>query len=390
VRTAATRSAGRESARKIEKEDLMEKRYLPGVRFAVFLVALLLAVFAAGCGGDEGEEAAPADTGAATDTAGEEQVEIDKIAIVAPEKANDYGWNQQGVEGARQAAESIGAEIEVADGAGYEDVSPILRQLVDGGADFIIAQASGYNTAAPEVAQETSVPVVTYDKPDNTTPGLVADISTSAYQGGYLAGVLAGNMTQTNTLGIVESADDTNWHKQAGGFVEGARSVSPDVQFRLAQVGQAGYADAAGGRRVTNSVIAGGADIVFGMGDGSTFGMIQAVETAEPPSGADQVWFIDVIGDKTSIDEQGVLLSSVLWDFTGTFEQALEDIQNGTFGEQGYDLNVENGGMSLLQTDHIPDDVWAEVEAAKAGIIDGSVEVPVTATKEELDALIKG
>jgi simple sugar transport system substrate-binding protein len=255
---------------------------------------------------------------------------------------------------------------------------------------LIIAQASGYNTAAPEVAQETGVPVVTYDKPDNTSPGLVADISTSAYQGGYLAGVLAGNMTQTNTLGIVESADDTNWHKQAGGFVAGARSVNPDVRFRLAQVGQAGYADAAGGRRVTNSVIAGGADIVFGMGDGSTFGMIQAVETAEPPAGADQVWFIDVIGDKTSIDKEGVLLSSVLWDFAGTFEQALADIQSGTFGEQGYDLNVENGGMSLLQTDHIPEDVWAEVEAAKAGIIDGSVEVPVTATKEELDALIKG
>jgi simple sugar transport system substrate-binding protein len=83
-------------------------------------------------------------------------------------------------------------------------------------------------------------------------------------------------------------------------------------------------------------------------------------------------------------------LSSVLWDFSGTFEQALEDIQDGTFGDEGYDLNVENGGMSLLQTDHIPDDVWAEVEDAKEGIIDGSVEVPVTATKEELDALIAG
>jgi basic membrane protein A and related proteins len=368
----------------------MEKRYVLGVRFALMLAALLLAVFAAGCGGDEGDEGTPAATGAGTDTGGGAQVEIDKIAIVAPEKANDYGWNQQGVEGARKAAESIGADIEVADGAGYEDVTPILRQLADGGADFIIAQASGYNTAAPEVAQETEVPVVTYDKPDNTTPGLVADISTSAYQGGYLAGVLAGKMTKTNTLGIVESADDTNWHKQAGGFVAGARSVNPAIKIRLAQVGQAGYADAAGGRRVTNSVIAGGADIVFGMGDGSSFGMIQAVETAEPPSGADQVWFIDVIGDKTSIDKEGVLLSSVLWDFSGTFEQALEDIKNGTFGEEGYDLNVENGGMSLLQTEHIPDDVWAEVEDAKAGIIDGSVEVPVTPTKGELEALIKG
>ena len=58
------------------------------------------------------------------------------------------------------------------------------------------------------------------------------------------------------------------------------------MKFRFAQIGQAAYADAAGGKRVTQSVIAAGADIVFGMGDGSSFGMLQAVETANPPAGA--------------------------------------------------------------------------------------------------------
>ncbi len=136
-------------------------------------------------------------------------------------------------------------------------------------------------------------------------------------------------------------------------------------------------------------MISGGADVVFGMGDGSSFGMLQAVETATPPAGADQVWFIDVIGDKTSIDEQGVLLSSVIWDFTPIFEQAIADIQAGTFGEQGYDLNVSNG-ISLLQTDKIPDDVWAEIEDAKAAVADGSVEIPLTPTLDDVNALVEG
>ena len=57
--------------------------------------------------------------------------------------------------------------------------------------------------------------------------------------------------------------------------------------------------------------------------------MLQAVETAKPPAGADKVWFIDVIGDKTAIDEQGVLLSSVIWDFTEIFTQAIADIEAG-------------------------------------------------------------
>ena len=36
--------------------------------------------------------------------------------------------------------------------------------------------------------------------------------------------------TKTGTLGIVISADDANWHKQAGGFVAGAQSVEPGHQ----------------------------------------------------------------------------------------------------------------------------------------------------------------
>ncbi len=383
----------------------MSKRRLIWLTGLVVLVAAL--GLAAGCGGDEEaappaeappaetEEAPPAETEEAPPAeTGEEEpappaVTITKMGIVAPEKANDYGWNQQGVEGAQAAADSIGAELLVADGAGYEDVTPILQQLADDGAQFIVAQASGYNTAAPEFAAETGIPVVTYDKPDNTTPGLVADISTSSQQGAYLAGILAARMSQTGTIGIVESADDTNWHKQSGGFVAGARSVNPDIEVLITQIGQAEYADAAGGKRVTESVIAGGADVVFGMGDGSSFGMLQAVETATPPEGADKVWFIDVIGDKTEIDEQGVLLSSVLWDFTQIFEQALADIAAGTFGNQGYDLNVSNG-ISLLKTQYIPDDVWAEIETAQAGIADGSIEIPLTPTLDDVNALIGG
>ena len=154
------------------------------------------------------------------------------------------------------------------------------------------------------------------------------------------------------------SADDMNWHKKSGGFIAGARAVNPDIKVLYAQIGQAGYADAAGGKRVTASVIAGGADIIFGMGDGSSFGMMQAVETATPPSGADKVWFIDVIGDKSSIDKKDIYLSSVLWDFTQIDTQAIADIQNGTFGQKGYYLDLDNG-MGLLQTDVIPADVWS-------------------------------
>jgi simple sugar transport system substrate-binding protein len=311
-----------------------------------------------------------------------------KMGIIAPEKANDFGWNQQGVEGAKAAAASVGATIEVADGAGYDDPGPILRQLADGGALFIVAQASGYNTAAPKFATENKIPVVVYDDPTATKAGLVADIETNSQNGAYLAGVLAAKASKTGKLGIVISADDTNWHKQAGGFVAGAKSVNPAVKFVQATIGQAGYADAAGGKRVTLTLISGGADVIFGMGDGASFGMLAAVETAKPPAGADKVWFIDVIGDKTSVDTKGVLLSSVLWNFQGTFEQAIADINAGTFGNKGYTLDVVNDGISLLKTKNISDDAWTAVQTALTGIKGGTITVPLTPKQADVDALI--
>ena len=187
---------------------------------------------------------------AAAPAAAQENV-VEQIGYVAPEAATDYGWNEQGAAGATAAAESVGAELIMNDGAGYEDVTPVLNQLQEDGADFIIAQASGYNTAAPAFSAASGIPVIIFDDPGATTEGLVANVSTDSQEGGYLAGVLAANMTQTGQLGIVISADDVNWHKQAGGFVAGAQSVNPEIVFHQAQIGPADYANQEGGNQVT-------------------------------------------------------------------------------------------------------------------------------------------
>ena len=342
-------------------------------------VAVIAALGITACGDDDSS----ADTSSAPAAASA----VSKIGIAAPEKGNDYGWNQQGVESAQRAATAAGAEIEVADGIGYDNVEPVLRRLAQSGSKLIIAQASGYNTIAPKVATQFKVPTIVYDAPNARVDGVVADVETSSQQGAYLAGILAARTTKTGTLGIVISAADTNWFKQAGGFVAGARSVTPDVKFRFAQIGQAGYADSAGGKRVTAQVIAAGADVVFGMGDGASFGMLQAVETAKPPAGASKVFFIDVIGDKTKVDKKGVLLSSVLWDFTDIFNKAIADVGAGTFGAANYDLTVANG-ISLLKTDKAPAEVWTEIDTAQKGIADGSIKVPLTPTRAALDKLI--
>ena len=120
-------------------------------------------------------------------------------------------------------------------------------------------------------------------------------------------------------------------------------------------------------------MISAGADVVFGQGNGSSFGMIEACETTSTDA-VPHAWFIDVIGDKTELD-QGHLLSSVLWNMVPVYSAMIEDLKTGTFGTKSYAISLADDSVQLLHTSHIPDDVWAEVMAVRDQINAGDVTV---------------
>ena len=165
----------------------------------------------------------------------------------------------------------------------------------------------------------------------------------------------------------------------------GVHSVNPKVKIRFAEIGPAAYDDSAGGKRVALTLISAGADVVFGMGDGASFGYLQAISNA---SAGHKVWYIGDIGDMTPIDRKHVVLSSELWNFTGAFTQALQDIKSGTYGHHGYNLDLANGGISLLKTSYIPANVWSEIQSAQQKIISGQLNVPVATTLPQVKALV--
>src|SRR5215470_9247799 len=273
--------------------------------------------------------------------------DVKKIAIMTPEEPNDQGWNQQGYDAAKAVAEKYGLEFMPATGLGYGDVHPQARELADDGASLIIAHASGYNTAVPEVGAEKKVPVAIVDKEGTGQPGVLADYTLSGHEGSYLAGALAAKMSKSKTVGIVVSGEPPSWNSQSAAFANGVKATDPSVKIHYAVIGPAAYSDAAGGKRVTEQLIAAGSDVIFGQGDGASMGMLQAVDNGKSTSGG-KVWFIDVIGDKTSIDKQNSLLSSVVWDLTPLYSEMVEDLKADKFGTHEYSLALKDGSIKLL------------------------------------------
>ena len=301
---------------------------------------------------------------------------VNMVSIVTPASRTNQAWDQQGVDNLTTMGEEMDFEVEVAENAGYDDITPILQDLVDDGSDMIICHAAGYQTVCPEYAAQSGVPVVVIENPGAVSAGLVSDIETQAQEAAYLAGVLAGKESKSGTVAIVVTGEPPTWNYMTVGFAEGLHSVRPDATLLYISVGEASYDDAPNAKRVTETVLAGGADIVFGMGDGAAFGMIQAIRefNAQRPA-EEQARFIDVIGDKSDSEAKDFLLTSVLFDYTGVYRELVEDIEAGQFGRV-LTMDVENNGVRLLEPpiDVNPDSLKL-VEETRDKIIAGDITV---------------
>ncbi len=299
----------------------------------------------------------------------DEPKNIKIFAILTPEQGTDFGWNQQGLVAAQEVAEKMGLQVIVAQGLGYGDIRSSIRELVADGAEFILAHAGGYNTAGAEIAKETNVPVAIVDQPQLAQKNLIADYTGSGHEAAYLAGYLAAKMTRSNIIGIVTSGEPPAWNAHSHAFIKGAQHHNPDIKIHYAVIGPAAYADATGAKRVTETVIAAGADVILGQGNGSSFGMLQAIETNEAKDGG-KVWFIDVIGDKSPIDK-GHLLSAVVWDFVPVFTKLIGDLHNETFGQNLYELTLKDKSTYLLKSPYIPESIWNDVMKLQDEIVQG-------------------
>jgi len=305
------------------------------------------------------------------------------VGLTLPEAGTDKGWNEQGKVGLEIVAKKYGFKIELAEALGYGDIKPTLRDMVKKGCELIICHASGYQTVAPEIARETGVKVTTVENHRDVTAGLISDIDTQPQGGSYLAGWLAGQMTRSNIVGIVASGEPPTWNRMSAGFAQGLKASNPNSKLIYSVIGEAAYADAAGGKRNTQDQIAVGADVIFGMGDGASFGMLQACTTKKAKDGG-KAWFIDVIGDKRSIDKADVLLSSVIMDMSVVYEEVIKSYMNGTFGQQHW-VSMDNGAVYLLELNKaVPNSLRTELKSIEKNIVAGKIKVVDVPTAVDL------
>jgi basic membrane lipoprotein Med (substrate-binding protein (PBP1-ABC) superfamily) len=185
----------------------------------------------------------------------------------------------------------------------------------------------------------------------------------------YLAGMLAGGLTKSNTIGVVGAMPIPEVNRIVNAFVLGAKETNPDATVKVSFINS--FFDPATAKQAAQAQLDAGADVLFAERDG----VIAAAKEANVP-------VIGMMVDQQDEAPQNVV-TSLVWHMLPTVMAVVEQAKGSPAAEDlGKYSFMKEGGSELapINTDivgGVPDDLVQQVEDKKAAIMDGSFSTPV-------------
>ncbi len=158
-----------------------------------------------------------------------------KVGFVYVAPLTDAGWVHQHDEGRKAVEAALGAQVKttyvenVPEGA---DAERVIRELAQQGHKLIFTPSFGYMEPTLKVAKD--FPDVKFESITGyKTAANVATANARYYEGRYLAGIVAGRMTQTDMAGYVAGFPIPEVLQGINAFTLGMRSVNPKAQVKV-------------------------------------------------------------------------------------------------------------------------------------------------------------
>jgi simple sugar transport system substrate-binding protein len=338
--------------------DLSKRRLVQWAGVSALAASALLV----GCGKKEEPKKAEAPAAAASAP----KPEPLKAAWIYVGPVGDAGWSFAHDLGRKAVEAKFGDAVKttfvekVPEGA---DAERVIRDLATQGNKIIFATSFGYMDAMLKVAGE--FPDVKFEHATGykTAPNMRI-YDASFYQDTYMAGVIAGKMTKTNTLGFVGSFPIPEVLRNINAFTLGAQSVNPKIKTKVVWVNT--WFDPPKESEAAQSLINQKADVLLQNTDSTA-----VLQTAEKNGKYAFGWDSDMstFGPKAH-------LGSAIVNWAPYYIKAIEELKAGTWKTERTVWGVKEGLNDLIKiADVVPEDAKKRVEEIKAGMKDGSFEV---------------
>ncbi|MCP8937092.1 BMP family protein [Alsobacter sp. SYSU M60028] len=247
------------------------------------------------------------------------------------------------------------------------DYERVMRQYAQEGNDLIVGEAFAVERAARKVAADYPKIAFLMGSSFGPTKPNFAVFDNWIHEPSYLSGMVAGKTTKSNVIGMVGGYAIPEVNRLMHAFMEGAKSVNPNVKFLVSFINS--WYDPPKAKEAAFAMIDKGADILYA----ERFGVTDAAKERK----------VKAIGNviDTAKDYPGVILASALWHMEPTIDRAVKAVTAGTFEpiDYGQFSYMSYGGASLAPLDPalVPADVSALVQAKEKEIADGLFRVDV-------------
>ena len=338
-----------------------------------------LALVAASCGGSDDAADAPAEDAPAEVAAeapadepaepAEEVAEPIKIGIVAPSAENDLAWTQSMVDSVNRVAE--GRDVEVAVSGGLfvvQDAAAAIRGYAEDGFDLVIAHGTQFGAPLQEIADD--FPEVSFALGTSTDffgKDNIYAYSVDAGEGGYVNGVMAAQLTQSNVIGVVGPVPAGDAKLYIDGFVAGAEAQNPDVEVNVNYIDS--FGDVLLASEAAKAFVESGADVLTGTAQMVVGATGIAAEEGIP-------WF----GTQSNQTDLGtdIVVASQVYHWEVVLNTILDQIAGGKLGGEAVVISLSNAGLEMEFNDSYALDagIKASGVATIAGLSDGSITVP--------------
>ncbi|MDH4416527.1 MAG: BMP family ABC transporter substrate-binding protein [Acidovorax sp.] len=329
-------------------------------------VAALSAVAAAalvGCGKKEEPAPAPAPAPAPVAEAPAPKPEPLKIAFAYVGPVGDGGWTFAHDNGRKAIEKEFGDKVvtsfveSVPESA---DAERVLRDLAGQGNKLIFGTTFGYMESMLKVAEDNKGIKFEHATGYKTAENM-RTYDSRTYEGAYMAGVIAGAMTKSNTLGVVGSVPIPEVIRNINSFTLGAQSVNPKIKTKVVWVNE--WFSPPKETEAATSLINGGADVLFQNTDSPA-----VLKTAQEKGKRAFGWDSDM----TAYGPKAHLASAVI-NWGPYYIKATKDALEGQWASGQSWWGVKEGAIDIVSiAEDVPADIKTKVEGIKKGLADGS------------------
>ncbi|MDH1291179.1 BMP family ABC transporter substrate-binding protein [Comamonas terrigena] len=289
-----------------------------------------------------------------------------KVGFMYVSPIGDGGWTFQHELARKAIQEKFGDKIEtsmVESVPESADAERVMRDMAGQGNKLVFATSFGYQEfvqkAAADLKDVKFEHATGYKQADN-----VAVYDSKTFEGAYLAGLVAGAMTKTKTVGVVASVPIPEVVRNINSFVLGAQAIDPSIKAKVVWVNE--WFSPPKESEAATSLLNGGVDVMY-QNTNSPAVLKTAEERGAYAFGKD--------GDMSAFAPKAHLGSAVI-NWTPYYTKVVEDTLAGNWQGGNYWWGVKEGAMDLVKiADQVPQDIKDKVEKAKAGMRDGSFAV---------------